>query len=103
MIARSSEGLHADARRLVDMIGQTSLKLDVEACTSTVGGGAMPTAELPSWAVTIAGKPDELDRRLRATTPPVIATIRDGKLWLDVRTIAEEELGTVAAAVRALR
>jgi L-seryl-tRNA(Ser) seleniumtransferase len=104
MIGRTSEALHADARRLVDMIGQTSLTLDVEGTTSTVGGGAMPTAELPSWAVTVAGRSaDELDRALRRSNPPIIATIRDGKLWLDVRTISDEELATVADAVRTLR
>ena len=103
MIARTSEALHAEARRLVEMIGQTSLKLDVEGCTSTVGGGAMPTAELPSWAVTIAGNADALERQLRAAKPPVIGTLREGKVWLDVRTIAEEELAVVASAVQALR
>ncbi|HUS33696.1 MAG TPA: L-seryl-tRNA(Sec) selenium transferase [Kofleriaceae bacterium] len=104
MIARTSEALHADARRLLDMIGQTSLQLAVEGTTSTVGGGAMPTAELPSWAVTIAGtSPDALDRALRRHAPPIIGTIRDAKLWLDVRTIGEEELSLVAAALRSLR
>jgi L-seryl-tRNA(Ser) seleniumtransferase len=103
MIARTSEALHADARRLVEMIGTVSLRLAVEATTSTVGGGAMPTAQLPSWAVTIAGRSaDELDYALRAMSPAVIATIRDGKLWLDLRTIAEEELATVAETVRRL-
>jgi L-seryl-tRNA(Ser) seleniumtransferase len=103
MIARTSEALHADARRLRDMIGPTSLHVDVEATTSTVGGGAMPTAELPSWAVTISGRSaDALDRALRASTPPVIGTIRDNKLWFDVRTIGDEELADVAASLRAL-
>lgn len=104
MIARTSEALHADARRLVDLIGAVSrLTLAVEGTTSTVGGGAMPTAELPSWAVTLRGRAaDELDRRLRAVPVPVIGTTREGKLWLDVRTIGEEELAEVADAVRRL-
>ena len=80
-----------------------SLKVDVEGCTSTVGGGAMPTAALPSWAVTIAGNADSFERQLRASKPAVIGTVRDGKVWLDVRTVAEEELATVADAVRSLR
>ena len=52
----------------------------------------MPTAELPSWAVTVAGNPDAHDWALRRAQPPVIGTIKDGKLWLDVRTISDEEL-----------
>jgi L-seryl-tRNA(Ser) seleniumtransferase len=99
MIGRSSEALHADAHRLREMIGQGAT---VEACVSTVGGGAMPTAELPSWAVTLAGNPEAHDRALRRGQPPVIGTIRDGKLWLDVRTISDEELQDVARAVASL-
>ncbi len=102
MIARTSEALHATAQQLRQQI-TSKLKLDVEGCISTVGGGAMPTAELPSWAVTVSGaNADGLDRQLRAGAMPIISTIRDGKLWLDVRTIADDELTTVAAAVGAL-
>jgi len=58
---------------------------------------------LRSWAVTLGGKnPETLDKSLRAVEMPVIGTIRDGKLWLDVRTIGEEELTLVADAVRTL-
>jgi len=63
----------------------------------------MPTAELRSWAVTLGGKnPETLDKSLRAVDMPVIGTIRDGKLWLDVRTIGDEELAIVASAVQTL-
>jgi L-seryl-tRNA(Ser) seleniumtransferase len=51
----------------------------------------------------IAGKsPDALDRRLRAARVPVIARIEDGKLWLDVRTISEEDYPDLVAAVATL-
>ena len=101
-IARGADRLHAAATRLADMIGNiVGLAIAVEGCTSTVGGGAMPTAELPSFAVTIAGAPvDDLDRRLRSARTPVVARIADGKLWLDVRTIADDELALVAQALR---
>ena len=63
----------------------------------------MPTAELRSWALTVRGKnPEVLDRGLRAAQVPVIATIRDGRLWLDVRTVGHDELPLVAQAVSAL-
>ncbi|HEY5950172.1 MAG TPA: L-seryl-tRNA(Sec) selenium transferase [Kofleriaceae bacterium] len=102
MIGRTSEALHADAQRLRDQLGAiTGLTISIEGCMSTVGGGAMPTAQLPSWAVVIAGKsPDALDRQLRAAPVPVIARIEDGKLWLDVRTLDEQEYSDVVAALR---
>jgi L-seryl-tRNA(Ser) seleniumtransferase len=98
MIARSAAELRAAAEQLAAMIGGAAA---VEPCTSTVGGGAMPTAELPSFAVTLRGGADALDRVLRAAPVPVIGRIEDGRLWLDVRTIADEELASVASAVRA--
>jgi L-seryl-tRNA(Ser) seleniumtransferase len=103
MIARTSDQLRALAERLLAAIGPLAgLALAVEPCKSTVGGGAMPTAELPSFAVTVRGKPaDELDRRLRTAHIPVIARIEDGRVWLDVRTVAEAEFPEIAAALRA--
>jgi L-seryl-tRNA(Ser) seleniumtransferase len=103
MIARTSEALHETAQRLRSMIA-TSLTLDVEGCISTVGGGAMPAAELPSWALTVSGRnADAIERGLRAAATPIITTIRDGKVWLDVRTITDEELAQVAAAIQTLQ
>lgn len=105
MIARSSEELRAAANALASAIGEVAgLVIEVEPCTSTVGGGAMPTAELPSFAVTLRGRgADELDRALRAAPVPIIATIADGRVWLDVRTLAADEVGDVVVGVRGLR
>ena len=102
MIGRSSEALHADAQGLREQLGNVpGLTITVEGCTSTVGGGAMPTAELPSWAVVVGGaSADALDRKLRGAPVPVIGRIADGKLWLDVRTIHDEDVADVIAALR---
>jgi L-seryl-tRNA(Ser) seleniumtransferase len=63
----------------------------------------MPTAKLASFAVTLRGRsPDELDRALRAGPIAVVGRIEEDRLWLDVRTIAADELDEVAAAVRRL-
>ena len=102
MIARTSDALRAAATRLAAAIGELAgATLAVEPCASTVGGGAMPTAELPSFAVTVSGVPaDDLDRRLRGARVPVVARIADGRVWLDVRTIADDEFADVVAALR---
>jgi L-seryl-tRNA(Ser) seleniumtransferase len=103
MLGASNQTLRATAERLASLIGTTKLTITVEPCTSAVGGGAMPTAALPSWAVTVAGKQaDAIDRALRGAEPPVIARIEGGRVWLDVRTISESELAQVASAVQGL-
>ncbi|MBL8623327.1 MAG: L-seryl-tRNA(Sec) selenium transferase [Myxococcales bacterium] len=71
----------------------------VEPSVATVGGGAMPTASLASWAVVVAGPADALDARLRAAAVPVIARVADGRVWLDVRALGDDELAWVVAAL----
>ena len=48
-----------------------------------------------------AAPPDELAARLRAGDPPVVGRIEDGRLLLDPRTLAEDDIDVVAGAVRA--
>jgi L-seryl-tRNA(Ser) seleniumtransferase len=91
MISRPIDQLRAIADALASKLGGR-----VEPCVSTVGGGAMPTAELASFAVTL---PAELEPKLRAARVPVIGRLEAGKLWLDVRTIGDDELDDVAAAL----
>jgi L-seryl-tRNA(Ser) seleniumtransferase len=105
MLARSPDELRACADELAvklrEVVGQ-ALAVTVEPCTSTVGGGAMPTAELPSFAVTLSGKPaDAIDRALRAAPVPVVARIDDGRVWLDARALVAGDFEHVANALRA--
>jgi len=70
-----------------------------------IGGGAAPSAVLPTrlLAVTRVGlSADELSARLRASEPPVIARVEEGRVLLDLRTVFTEQDETVTAALRAL-
>jgi len=108
MLGAPGEQLRADAVTLARVIGAVDgLAIAVEPCRSAVGGGAMPTGSLASWAVTLGGAPagrgaDAIDAALRRAGVPVIGRIEDGRVWLDVRTIAPAEVAEVAAAVRVL-
>jgi L-seryl-tRNA(Ser) seleniumtransferase len=72
---------------------------------SGVGGGAFPTAELPSRVVTIiplAESPGKLEERLRRQEVPIVARITHERLILDPRTVGDREFpdlirGTTAA------
>jgi L-seryl-tRNA(Ser) seleniumtransferase len=65
-----------------------------------VGGGALPLLDLPSAACALDG---DLSEPLRLAPTPVVAIVREGRTLLDCRTVAEEELAAVAAAVAACR
>ena len=85
----------ARATRLAEATGGT-----VEETVARVGGGALPLAELPSFACAVE---EELAAALRAHEPPVIAVVRDGRTLLDCRTLTDAEAVEVAAAVQACR
>jgi len=74
---------------------------EVVEVTSAVGGGALPTANPPSFALALPGPPDALERALRAGDPPVIARIAGDRLLVDVRTVQQAELPTLAQALSA--
>ncbi|MBX6363292.1 MAG: L-seryl-tRNA(Sec) selenium transferase [Gemmatimonadetes bacterium] len=76
------------------------------ACTlvdgaSAVGGGAFPGAALPTTLVRLEASLSaaELDRRLRAGEPPIVARIVEDRVVLDVRTVQPGEEGELIAGV----
>ena len=73
---------------------------EVEETVGRVGGGALPLAELPSFACALE---ESLAEPLRAGEPPVVGIVRDGRLLLDCRTLTDAEADEAAAAVRAAR
>ena len=95
MLAEDAPAVRARAERLAALTGGT-----VEETVARVGGGALPLSELPSFSCALD---QSLAAPLRAGEPPVIGIVRDGKLLLDCRTLADDELDEVAAAVRACR
>jgi L-seryl-tRNA(Ser) seleniumtransferase len=95
MLRERPEAVRARAERLAAATGGA-----VEETVARVGGGALPLAEIPSYACALD---EALAAPLRAAEPPVIGIVRDGKLLLDCRTLADDELDEVAAAVRSCR
>ena len=95
MLAAPLETVRARAERLSALTGGT-----VEETVARVGGGALPLAELPSFACAVE---EELAAGLRAGEPPVVAVVRDGRCLLDCRTLADDEIEEAAAAVAACR
>jgi L-seryl-tRNA(Ser) seleniumtransferase len=88
--------LQTRAERLASAIGG-----EVVEAVAKVGGGALPLLELTGPAVALhSGSPDATAARLRAGDPPVLARIQDGRVLLDPRTMADEEVVWVAAALR---
>jgi L-seryl-tRNA(Ser) seleniumtransferase len=75
--------------------------IDVVESEASVGGGAFPTAKLPSIALAIRANAAELEQRLRHGTIPVVARVAEGRVLIDLRTVFPSEDGELADALRA--
>jgi L-seryl-tRNA(Ser) seleniumtransferase len=91
MLDEPLERVRERAERLAGLVGG-----EVEETVARVGGGALPLAELPSAACAIE---EELAAPLRLGDPPVLGIVRDGRLLLDARTLAEPEVDEAARVV----
>jgi len=95
MLRQDAASVRARAQRLAELVGG-----EVEETVARAGGGALPLAELPSYACAVG---EELAAELRAGNPAVVAIVRDGRTLLDCRTLTDGEVDEVAAALNALR
>ena len=95
MFDEPAEAVRTRAERLAALIGG-----EVEETIARVGGGALPLAELPSFACAIE---EALAEPLRAGEPPVVGIVRDGRLLLDCRTLRDDEIELAGSAVISAR
>ena len=108
MICEPYEALKAKVRRLARMIGKLdtpNFALDQEDGISRVGGGALPLLELPSRLLSLLPEKrtaHQIEEWLRSYAPPIIVRVEKDHVLLDVRTVQEEELKTVAQAIKEL-
>ena len=91
MLDEPIEVVRERAKRLATLVGG-----ETEETVARVGGGALPLAELPSVACAVE---ESLAARLRLGEPPVVGIVRDGRLLLDARTLADAEVDQVARAL----
>jgi L-seryl-tRNA(Ser) seleniumtransferase len=67
-----------------------------------VGGGALPTVELPTVGLAVGATPAAaraLDAVLRTGEPPVVGRMLDDRLFLDCRTVFPDQVALLATAL----
>jgi L-seryl-tRNA(Ser) seleniumtransferase len=107
MIAEPVDMVRKRARRALRRLSPESRALwraAVVTTTCQVGGGALPVEPLPSAALALGGEgrpAHRLEEALRQAPLAVIGRLQEGRLLLDMRTVAEEDVATLAAAVDA--
>jgi len=108
MLTEAQSAIRRRARGLLRRLSpETQARLGVALvdATSQVGGGALPTVELPTAALALGTRERPahvLDERLRMGQPPVLGRVLDDRLLLDFRTILPADIPALAAALSAL-
>jgi len=75
------------------------LGAEIVPAAAFLGGGSAPEAPIPGEALALSGD-DSLLAGLRHGEPPVVGYLRQGRLILDLRTVASEDDDSLIAVVR---
>ena len=108
MILQPLRPLKTKARRLLRFIGavdRENFTFGLADGDSKVGGGALPLLSMPTALLALSPgrlSAHAMESWLRSYDPPIIARIEKERVLLDVRTIQDKELATVAGAIQAL-
>jgi L-seryl-tRNA(Ser) seleniumtransferase len=94
MLAMTIEELRERAQR----IAQGTRNRVIES-RCALGGGTTPTETIPSVAIEIRGKANELYSRFLENDPPIIGRIVEDRFTIEVRTLLDRDLPAVAAAL----
>lgn len=103
MIAMSAEQCRTRAEAWAAELSNEQTGVEVVATQSTVGGGSLPGAELPSFALALTpADPDAFMIRLRQTQLPIIARIADQRVLFDPRTVLPSQDAEMVRMLKAM-
>lgn len=97
MLSATAEELEQRARNVTE-----GLNVELIPGESALGGGAGPTSAFPTTLIAIAHpekSAHEIEHELRNYSPPIIARISEGKVLMDLRTVFDDQLPAIRAAL----
>ena len=103
MMRLSKDEIGKRAKAVAEKIRRPELSVSVIDGESVIGGGAAPSAALPTTLLAVTSKTlsaEHTAARLRASTPPIIARVEDAQVLLDLRTVFPEQDGMVETALK---
>jgi L-seryl-tRNA(Ser) seleniumtransferase len=99
MLGAAPEEMKEKAEKLQKMLRERGIDGEVIPTCGQVGGGSVPTKDLPSFAVALGGNANALEEKLRRNPTPIIGRIHEGKFLLDVRTLFEGDFAVIVEAL----
>ena len=98
-IKRRAQGVERQLKRI------EGCEIRIVESSAAVGGGSCPGLKIPSWAVGIKSKKysaQRLAKLLRKQDPPIIATVSEDRVNLDMRTILPEDEKPLIAVFKSI-
>lgn len=111
LLAEPVDGLESRAARIAERLAALGFAATVEATEAMIGGGTTPTQTLPSRSVRLAppfparlrGEDEAtLAGMLRIGRTPVVARVRLGAVWIDLRAVFPAEDDAIVAELAGL-
>ncbi len=100
MLTASVDALAARAAGLASDLRARGIGAAIVEVDASVGGGAFPTARIPSIAIAIAGaSASRVEARLREAPVPVVGRVANGRVLLDLRGVLPETDPFLIAAI----
>jgi L-seryl-tRNA(Ser) seleniumtransferase len=99
MLTETVREITTRAETIAAKLRAAGIEAKVAESSASVGGGAFPTAAIPSRAIVLSHNSRELEERLRLGEPAVIGRVSDGELLLDLRSVLPHEDELLADAI----
>lgn len=101
MLATPLGAIRQRAMRCRDALRAGGVESEIVETVGSVGAGAFPTAEIPSIALVLLGDAERWTIALRGGEPAVVGRVHDGRARLDLRTVPDDDVSMLVAAVLA--
>ncbi len=111
MLNADPEATRLRAQALVDRVEADGIRATVVESRAQCGGGSLPDVFFASFAVEVSGAEatpeapgktfaERMHEGLLRQDPPVLAVLREGRLFLDMLTVPESELPTLVKCLK---
>ncbi len=107
MLTMTIEEIEKKAEKLLERINKNidsdfGLKVEIIDDFSKVGGGSMPVEQIPTKCVNISSENlsmTKLEESMRNYETPIITRLYKDKIFIDLRTVKDEEVKDIANAI----
>jgi len=102
MMRLTKEEIGQRAQAIARQVSSSKLSVELIDGESVIGGGAAPSSVLPTRLLALGCVglgADEFAAGLRASDPPVVARVEEGRVLLDLRTVFPAQDETIVATL----